>query len=160
MKKPTRVTVLGLGFGLIVVLAIAASFTASRRTHPVAVVAASIPGTPANEVPGKGSVDVPRGEMITLPPFQLETGTIKPGQPVKVGTGVDVVGWVAYDDFNPRQVPTNPALPNPMVPIRDKAGRQIAWWAGPMGWITFDQIRQGFDYDAAWSAWLKGARPT
>lgn len=156
--RKISITVLGLGLcGAVGFGGYVAASANGEPPLPVAIQAEA--AQPTDWIPGAGDVDVARGPMVENPPFDLKTETITPGEPVKVGTGHDTVGWVAYSDFNPRLVPEDPATPIPMVPIRDEKGSQIGWWAGPLGWITFDQIRERFDYDAAWAAWLRGDRP-
>lgn len=105
--------------------------------------------------PGTGAVDVEFGDMMNVPAFVPQSGVegIQPGKPVIVGhkENETLHGWVAWNDMYPTRVPVSPDVPIPMIPIVDADGMQIGWWAGALGWITFDSIRDpDFDYEALW----------
>ncbi len=115
-------------------------------------------------VPGAGVVDQWQGPMTEAPPFEPPSSGVEgivPGQPIPVIDNDDhsLTGYVDWDDLYPTVVPTSEETPAPMVPVRDVSGKQIAWWASPLGWMTFEEVTApGFDYLAEYSAWLAQSR--
>ncbi len=163
--------------GLVVVAAVALGlwhFNTPRETVDVVSASAVSPGaTPApsekapttapsnGEIPGKGVVDVPLGEMRPMDPPKYEGRNLVEGQPVKVaGRGGDI-GWIAWSDFAVNFMPVDPLTPYPMVPIRDEKGQQIAWWAKSLGWVSFETVSApGYDYRKAYEDFYNANTPS